>query len=51
MPYVRYVKTKKGISVYKRLKSGRVVKAFTAHTRSVPEAKRRARLRERRGRG
>jgi hypothetical protein len=45
VPYTRFVKTKKGVSVFKKTKSGKEVKAFTAHTKSVKEAKRRAALR------
>lgn len=45
MPYVKFVKTKKGVAVYKRV-GGKTVKAFTAHTKSVAKAKRTARIRE-----
>jgi len=47
MPYTRYVKTKSGVSVYKRTASGKEVKAFTAHTQSVAKARRTARIRHR----
>lgn len=49
MPYTRFVKTKKGVAVYKK-SGGREVKAFTAHTQSVEEAKKIARIRERHAR-
>jgi hypothetical protein len=42
VPYTRFVKTKKGVAVYKRTKGGKEVKAFTAHTKSVAKAKRTA---------
>jgi hypothetical protein len=45
MPYTRFVRTKKGISVYKR-QGGREVKAFTAHTQSMAKARQTARRRE-----
>ena len=45
MPYVRFVRTREGVSVYKRLKSGRVIKAFTSKGRSVAKARRTARIR------
>ena len=47
MPYVRYEPTKAGVAVYKKTASGKMKKAFTAHTRSVAEAKRTAAARER----
>jgi len=45
LPYVKFVRTRKGIAVYKRV-GGRVVKAFTARTKSMARAKRTARIRE-----